>query len=97
MKELWTGRVELLTPTSEFGDTKGFNNVFVWANSPEDFTAAISQHLEIESSQTMKVSPKKYNPSSNGYGTTRAISRPRIGIIILRSPRNDCEKYKPVL
>lgn len=49
MKELWTGRVELLTPPTEFGDTKCFSNVFVWAEGPDDFAARVSRHLEEES------------------------------------------------
>jgi len=55
MKELWTGRVELLTPPSEFGDTRCFTNVFVWAEDREDFAAAISHHLEMESISVLQI------------------------------------------
>jgi hypothetical protein len=49
MKELWTGRVELLTPETEFGDTKCFTNVFVWADDAKDFANSVAHHLECES------------------------------------------------
>ena len=49
MKELWTGRVELLTPATEFGDTRCFTNVFVWAEDASDFAESIARHLETES------------------------------------------------
>jgi hypothetical protein len=42
MKELWTGRVELLTPPSETGDTKCFTNVVAWADGQEGFTARVA-------------------------------------------------------
>jgi len=37
MRELWTGRVEVLTPPSEFGDTNAFTNVVTWASNPHEF------------------------------------------------------------
>lgn len=55
MKELWTGRIELLTPPSEFGDTKCFTNAFLWAESPQDFAASISQHLEVEAAFVLQI------------------------------------------
>jgi hypothetical protein len=41
MKELWTARVHLLTPPTEFGDTKCFTNVVAWAETADDFTATV--------------------------------------------------------
>ena len=38
----------MLTPPTEFGDTRCFTNVFVWAESLEDFKSNISRHLELE-------------------------------------------------
>jgi arginine deiminase len=55
MKDLWTGRVELLTPPSESGDTRCFTNIFVWAESPEDFAAAIAHHLGMESISVIQI------------------------------------------
>jgi hypothetical protein len=55
MKELWTGRVELLTPATEFGDTKCITNVFVWAESPNDFAVAIAQNLRSESVSVLQI------------------------------------------
>ena len=49
MKELWIGLVELLTPPSEFGDTKCWTNLLAWADSPGDFETTISRFLEQES------------------------------------------------
>jgi hypothetical protein len=46
MKELWTGRVELLTPPTELGDTKCFTNVVAWANDPKDYSDVISHLFE---------------------------------------------------
>jgi len=37
MKELWTGRVEVLTPPTEFGDTRAFTNVVAWASNARQF------------------------------------------------------------
>lgn len=48
MRELWTGRVELLTPPTEWGDTKCFTNVFAWADGPEDFATIIDRNLKSE-------------------------------------------------
>jgi hypothetical protein len=45
MKELWTARVRLLTPPTEFGDTKCCANIVAWAESPEDFIATASAIL----------------------------------------------------
>jgi hypothetical protein len=55
MKELWTGRVELLTPVTEFGDTRCFTNVFVWANDAADFAHSVACHLETESISLLRV------------------------------------------
>lgn len=42
MKDLWTAQVHLLTPPTEFGDTKCCTNVVAWAESKEDFNARIT-------------------------------------------------------
>ena len=55
MKGLWTGRVELLTPAVEFGDTKCFTNVFLWAEDAHDFAATLYRHLEAESISILQV------------------------------------------
>ena len=34
--ELWIGRVEVLTPATDSGDTKAFTNVITWANRAEN-------------------------------------------------------------
>jgi len=46
MNELWTGRVEVLTPPSEFGDTKAFTNFVTWSDSAEDFRNHVATVLE---------------------------------------------------
>jgi hypothetical protein len=46
MRELWTGRVELLTPPTELGDTKCFTNLVAWADDTEDFQNKVSRILE---------------------------------------------------
>lgn len=55
MKNLWTGRLELLTPGTEFGDTKCFTNVFVWANGEKDFAEVVERHLEAESISLLRI------------------------------------------
>lgn len=55
MKQLWTGRIEMITPPSESGNTKCFTNVFVWADSSEDFALAISHHLSIEGVSVIEI------------------------------------------
>ena len=45
MKELWTAQVHLLTPPTEYGDTKAWANVVAWAEDAEDFAATISTVL----------------------------------------------------
>jgi nicotinamide riboside kinase len=46
MKELWTGRVELLTPPTEFGDTKAFTNIVTWASDAQQFRDRVASVLE---------------------------------------------------
>jgi hypothetical protein len=46
MKELWTGRVEVLTPPTEFGDTKAFTNFVTWASNVRDFRDHVAKVLE---------------------------------------------------
>lgn len=46
MKELWTALVEMLTPPTDYGDTKCFTNVVAWPESPDDVAATISRLLE---------------------------------------------------
>jgi len=55
MKELWTGRVELLTPATEFGDTRCFTNVFLWVADGRDFAHSIVRHLEAESISLLRI------------------------------------------
>jgi hypothetical protein len=49
MNELWTGRFELLTPPTEFGDTGCYTNIVAWANDAADFQAKVSRILEKDS------------------------------------------------
>ena len=46
MKELWTGRVELLTPPTDFGDTKAFTNVVTWAVDAQQFRDRVASVFE---------------------------------------------------
>jgi hypothetical protein len=46
MRELWIGRVELLTPPTEFGDTKAFTNVVTWAGDELQFSERIASVFE---------------------------------------------------
>jgi hypothetical protein len=41
-RELWTGRVEVLTPPTQFGDTKAFTSVVTWAADAPDFKSVVS-------------------------------------------------------
>ena len=43
MLDLWTGRFELLTPPSEWGDTGCFTNVVAWAENEDDFRMKVSK------------------------------------------------------
>jgi len=45
MKELWTARVHVLTPPTEFGDTKCCTNIVAWAENHDDFIVTISTIL----------------------------------------------------
>jgi len=44
--ELWTGRVEVLTPATDTGDTKAFTNVITWASNAEEFGAMVCDVFE---------------------------------------------------
>jgi hypothetical protein len=46
MRELWIGRVELLTPPTEFGDTKAFTNVVTWAGDEQQFKDQVATVFE---------------------------------------------------
>jgi hypothetical protein len=46
MKELWTGRVEVLTPPTEFGDTRAFTNVVTWASNAEEYKTHVANVFE---------------------------------------------------
>jgi len=46
MEELWTGRVELLTPPTESGDTKAFTNIVTWASDVPQFRKTVESVLE---------------------------------------------------
>jgi hypothetical protein len=45
-KELWIGRVEVLTPPTDLGDTKAFTNVETWANSSQEFREKVDYVFE---------------------------------------------------
>jgi len=88
MRELWTGRVELLTPPTEWGDTKCFTNVFAWADGPEDFATIIDRNLKSEGIAVLnieeptrlratKCSPKKPSHFSIGYVSTLTALPPQ--------------------
>ena len=40
--ELWIGRVEVLTPATDSGDTKAFTNVITWASKAEEFESTVA-------------------------------------------------------
>jgi hypothetical protein len=42
MKELWIAKVHLLTPPTEFDDTRAFANVVAWAEDAKDFTTTVT-------------------------------------------------------
>lgn len=44
--ELWIGRVEVLTPATDSGDTKAFTNVITWASKAEEFSAMVAHVFE---------------------------------------------------
>jgi hypothetical protein len=46
MKELWTGRVEVLTPPTDLGDTKAFTNVVTWASRAQEFKDQVASVFE---------------------------------------------------
>jgi hypothetical protein len=46
MKELWTDRVEVLTPPTEFGDTKAFTNIVTWASNAQGFRDQVASVFE---------------------------------------------------
>jgi hypothetical protein len=46
MRELWTGRVEVLTPPTSFGDTKAFTNVVTWASNAQGYRDQVSSVFE---------------------------------------------------
>jgi len=46
MKELWTGRVEVLTPPTDSGDTKAFTNVVTWASDAQEFSDQVALVFE---------------------------------------------------
>jgi hypothetical protein len=46
MRELWTGRVEVLTPPTSFGDTRAFTNVVTWAGNAQEFKDQVSSVFE---------------------------------------------------
>ena len=45
MNVLWTAQVHLLTPPTDFGDTRCFVNVAAWGNTPAEFGANVSTIL----------------------------------------------------
>lgn len=46
MKELWTGRVEVLTEPTDFDDTKAFTNVVTWAADAQQFKDRVASVFE---------------------------------------------------
>ena len=46
MQKLWIGRVELLTPPTELGDTKAFTNIVTWANDAFQYRDRVASVLE---------------------------------------------------
>jgi hypothetical protein len=44
--ELWTGRVEVLTPPTEFGDTKAYTNVVTWAVDAQGYERRVASVFE---------------------------------------------------
>jgi hypothetical protein len=40
--ERWIGRVEVLTPATDRGDTKAFTNVITWARNPDEFRTTVA-------------------------------------------------------
>ena len=46
MRELWTGRVEVLTPPTDSGDTKAFTNVVTWASNAHEFRNQVASVFE---------------------------------------------------
>jgi len=46
MRELWIGRVEVLTPPTGIGDTKAFTNVVTWASNAQEFTDQVASVFE---------------------------------------------------
>lgn len=46
MRELWTGRVEVLTPPTDIGDTKAFTNVVTWAMNSQEFRDQVGSVFE---------------------------------------------------
>jgi hypothetical protein len=45
MKQPWTAQIHLLTPPTDFGDTRCCTNVVAWAEDEEDFVASITSIL----------------------------------------------------
>ncbi len=43
MKEIWTARVEVLTPPCSTGNTKAFTNVVLWAEDQPDIKKIVSE------------------------------------------------------
>ncbi len=46
MRELWIGRVEVMTPPTAWGDCKAFTNVVTWATGLEDFSRYVGEVFE---------------------------------------------------
>jgi hypothetical protein len=46
MRELWTGRVEVLTLPTDSGDTKAFTNVVTWASNAHEFRNQVASVFE---------------------------------------------------
>jgi hypothetical protein len=44
--ELWIGRVEVLTPATDSGNTKTFTNVITWASERLDFEVMVAHVFE---------------------------------------------------
>jgi hypothetical protein len=68
VKDLWLGRIEILTPPTDFGDTKAFTKVVARANTEIDFREHVS--LTCEEYDWSLISVEDCNPLSKVIGIT---------------------------
>jgi len=79
MKDLWIGRVELLTPPTDFGDTKAFTNVVTWAADSEQFRDRVSSVCEEYGWTLIGVEESEVASAYHGLGeeVSEAVERAR--------------------